>query len=273
MRLESERSRPTGEESATLLGGDRGGPGWVDSHCHLQLIDEEPETVLERAPQVSWLVVPGVDGASSRAAVALAERSTGRVFAAVGLHPDHADRWSDELDRILELVPQAIAVGETGLDFYRSLSARHNQLVAFRALLGAAVDHDKPVIVHCRDAFREVHEAIEQTETGDRVIMHCWSGGPHWTRRFLELGVTFSFADRIITGTDDMVRRGAALVTPDRAMVETDAPHHCLPDGLRNTNEPADIGLVGASLSLVWKMTCDEVAEATTSTARRVFRC
>ena len=261
-----------GDESATLLGSDRGGLDWVDSHCHLQLIDEEPETVLQRAPQVSWLVVPGVDGASSRAAVALAERFPGRVFAAVGLHPNHADRWSDELDRIVELVPQAIAVGETGLDFYRNLSARRNQLVAFRALLGAAVDYDKPVIVHCRDAFSEAHDVIEQTETGDRVIMHCWSGGPHWTRRFLELGVTFSFTDRVITGTDDMIRRGAALITPDRAMVETDAPHLCPSDDRENASEPADIGLVGASLSLIWKMTCDEVAEATTSTARRVFR-
>ena len=68
-----------------------------------------------------------------------------------------------------------------------------------------------------------------------------------------------------------MIRRGAALVTPDRAMVETDAPHLCPSDDRENASEPADIGLVGASLSLIWKMTCDEVAEATTSTARRVF--
>jgi TatD DNase family protein len=236
------------------------------------LVDEAPEMLLRKAPGVSWWVVPGVDAASSQASLALAERFVGRVFAAVGLHPDFADQWPEQQSRIAGLVPRAIAVGETGLDFFRNRAPRHQQLIAFRGLLDLAVEFDKPVIVHCRDAFSEVHQAIEQTGTGERAIMHCWSGGPRWARRFLDLGVTFSFAGPVMIGTDDMIRRGAAFVDPDRAMVETDAPHLC-PSGDRNrANDPADLGLVGAALALVWQTTCDEVSEATSATAWRVFR-
>ncbi len=259
------------EQNAGEPAGNRFARVWVDSHCHLQLVDEAPDTMLERAPQVSWLVVPGVDATSSQAALALARRFAGRVFAAAGLHPDQAERWPEERNRIAELVPQAIAVGETGLDFYRNLAPRHVQLTAFRDLLDLAIEFDKPVIVHCRDAFREVHEIIQHTGTGERVIMHCWSGGPHWARRFLDLGVTFSFAGPVLFGTDDMIRRGAALVPPDRAMVETDAPHLCPSHHREKPNDPANIGLVGAALALVWQMTCDEVAAATTDTAVRLF--
>ena len=273
MRNPPEWPIPKSERVATPVAPvarDLGDPTWVDSHCHLQLINEA-DAVLKRAPLISWMVVPGIDAASSQAALDLAERLAGRVFAAVGLHPDHADRWAEERERIAQIAPRAVAVGETGLDYYRNLAPRDMQLAAFRGLLEVATVLDKPVIVHCRDAFREVYEEIEKTGTGDRMIMHCWSGGPNWTRRFLDLGVTFSFAGPVLIGTDDMIKRGAALITPDRTMVETDAPHHCPSHDRKRANEPAGIGLVGAALALVWGMTCDQVAAATTATARRVF--
>jgi TatD DNase family protein len=251
----------------------RGGvTSWVDCHCHLQLVPEPAEAVLARAPHVSWLVVPGLDLATSQAALDLAAAHPGRVLAAVGLHPQNAERWPEERDRIAELVPGAIAVGETGLDFFRSLSPRDTQLEAFRGLLGIAVELDKPISVHCRDAFEQVYEELDRTGTGERAFMHCWSGGPRWTRRFLDLGVTFSFTCSVINGIDDMIRRGAALIPPGRAMVETDTPHLCSVDDSRKACEPSEIGSVGATLAFVWNMTCDEVAEATTATAHRIFR-
>lgn len=254
------------------MSSDRAETRWVDSHCHLQLMDEAPETIVERAPDVSWWVVPGVDAASSRESLSLANRLAGRVFGAVGLHPDFADRWQTEQSQIADLIPRAIAVGETGLDFYRNRSPRHQQLEAFRGLLELAVEFDKPVIVHCRDAFSEVYREIEQTGTGEQAIMHCWSGGPHWARSYLGLGVTFSFAGPVFSGIDDMIRRGAAFVSPDRAMVETDAPHLCPARDCGTANEPADLGLVGAALAQVWGTTCGHVSEVTSATAWRVFR-
>lgn len=245
---------------------------WVDSHCHLQLLDEAPEAVLGRSPQVDWLVAPGSDLASSKAGLELADRLESRVFAAVGMHPDHANKWSAEGDRIIELIPRAIAVGEAGLDFYRNLAARDVQITAFRALLEAAVEYRKPAIIHCRDAFQEVYDTIAATGCADLAIMHCWSGGPHWARRFLDLGVMFSFAGPVLIGSDDMIRRGAAIVGPERSLVETDAPHLCAPRRSDQQNELATIGLVGAALAIEWHMTCADVAAITSRNAYQCFR-
>jgi TatD DNase family protein len=237
----------------------------------LQIVDESPDSVLDRAYQVAWLVVPGIDARTSWEALELAEVRPDRVRAAVGLHPDCAHRWDAERPSIVQLIPRAVAIGETGLDFYRSLASRETQLTAFRELLNLAVEYDKPLIVHCRDAFREVHEIIEKAAVGQRAVMHCWSGGPQWTRRFLDLGVMFSFAGPVLVGSDDMIRRGAAQVPPERAMVETDAPHLCPRNGRAKPNDPSRIGLVGAALALLWGLTCNDVARITSANAGALF--
>lgn len=245
---------------------------WVDSHCHLQLTDEEPAVLLERAPDVDWLVVPGIDAASSAAAVDLAVRYPDRIVAAVGLHPHEADRWAVERSPIIELAHRAAAIGEIGLDFYRDLSPRAQQVRAFTEQLEIAVDLDKPAVVHCRDAFREIHDLIESTGTGGRVVMHCWTGGPRWSRRFLDLGVMISFAGPVAFETGDTVRRASAVVPPGRTMIETDTPYLSPPPYRGEPNEPARVALVGAALASVWGMAVEEVALVTADNARRVFR-
>lgn len=245
---------------------------WVDSHCHLQLAREAPERLLERAPHVEWIVVPGTDARTSAAALDLADRFAGRVVATVGVHPDAAGRWETDRSAITEMAPRAAAIGETGLDFFRDRTSREVQIAAFRDQLELAVTLDKPVVVHCRDAFRELFRIIRDTNTGDRVILHCWTGGPQWTYRFLGLGVAFSFSNPVVFGSDDMLRRGAALVPPELAMVETDTPHFCPIPGGTDQNEPARVGLVGAALAAVWHTTCEEVARKTSETARVRFR-
>lgn len=245
---------------------------WVDSHCHLQLDGREPAVLLERAACVDWVVVPGVDAVSSAAGLDLADRFADRVFATVGLHPHQADGWDGEREVIAELAARAAAVGETGLDFYRNLSPRQEQIEAFTDQLALAVELDKPVVVHCRDAFQEVHELVESTGTGERVIMHCWTGGPRWTRRFLDLGVMFSFAGPVAFDTGDTVRRGAAVVPPARAMVETDTPYLSPPPYRGEVNEPARVELVGRALAKVWGLDPEEVARITADNATRVYR-
>ncbi len=245
---------------------------WVDSHCHLQLAGEEGSLLLDRAPGVDWLVVPGIDAESSAAAIELAERYPDRIVAAAGLHPHEADRWARERTQIFAQAERAAAIGEIGLDFYRDLSPRDQQVEAFVEQLRLAADLDKPAIVHCRDAFREIHDIIETTGVGDRVVMHCWTGGSRWTRRFLDLGVMISFAGPIAFETGDTIRRAAAVVPPDRAMVETDTPYLSPPPYRGEPNEPARVALVGAALGRVWGTTDEEVARVTGENARRVFR-
>lgn len=245
---------------------------WVDSHCHLQLDGREPSELLDRAADVEWVVVPGIDAASSGEAVALAERFPGRVLATAGLHPHDASRWGEEAAAIANLAGSATAIGETGLDFYRDLSPRHQQEHSFREQLALALGLGKPVVIHCRDAFADVYRIVEETGVGPQAVLHCWTGGTRWTRRFLDLGVTFSFAGPIAFPTGDTIRLGAELVPPSRALVETDTPYLTPPPHQGERNEPAWVSLVGEALARVWGMPADEVAEVTTANAQRLFR-
>ena len=245
---------------------------WVDTHCHLQLDGRDPGELLDRAPEVTWVVAPGVDLASSLASIELASHHPDKVLATAGLHPHEAERWGREGSQLGDLAAQVSAVGETGLDFYRDLADRSAQVEAFRAQIDLAVATDKPLIVHCRDAFKDVFEILGETGVGDRAILHCWTGGPKWTRRYLELGVVFSFAGPVAFETGETVRFGAALVPPERALVETDTPYLAPPPHRREPNEPAWVAYNGAALAAVWGMAVDDVGRITSENAARVFR-
>ncbi len=245
--------------------------GWVDTHCHLQLDGRDPTELLSRATEVDWLVIPGVDAKSSAAARDLADDIGERALSSAGLHPHDAELWPEQGDTIAGMVGDVAAVGETGLDFYRNLAPREAQIRAFSEQIDMALALAKPIIVHCRDAFAEVHELIEESGVGEQAVLHCWTGGPRWTRRFLDLGVTFSFAGPVAFETGDTVRLGAAEVPPDRAMVETDTPYLAPPPHRGEANEPAYVALVGTALARVWGIAPEEVASVTSANAARVF--
>jgi TatD DNase family protein len=126
--------------------------------------------------------------------------------------------------------------------------------------------------VHCRDAFADVHTTLEEESAGPRAILHCWTAGPRWTRRFADLGVTFSFAGPITFAGGDTVRLAAAAAPRHRTMVETDSPYLTPPPHRSAPNEPANVVRVGEALAAVWAMEPDEVARTTTATALAVFR-
>jgi TatD DNase family protein len=246
--------------------------GWVDTHCHLQLDARPPAELLSRADNVDWLVVPGVDVPSSLAAIELSAAHPGRVIPTAGLHPHEAHLWADQSDALGDMVSAVAAVGETGLDFYRNLAAPERQEESFVGQIRLALQYQKPVIVHCRDAFARVHELISEYQVGPSTVLHCWTGGPRWTKRFLDLGCWFSFAGPVAFDTGETVRLGAELVPPSRALVETDTPYLAPPPHRQEPNEPAWVELVGAALARVWSISADTVAEQTSSNARRVFR-
>ena len=166
---------------------------WVDTHCHLHMSSEQPAALLARARDagVDWVVCPGTDVAGTEAAMRIAADHPGEVLATAGVHPHDAARWPEQRERIESLAAEAAAVGECGLDYYRNLSPPEAQRLAFGEQLEMAIRLDKPVIVHCRDAFADIHDMLEQSGAGPRTVLHCWTGGPRWTKRMRELDVTF----------------------------------------------------------------------------------
>lgn len=245
---------------------------WVDTHCHLQLDDRPADELLERAVSVDWLLVPGVDAPSSRAAAAIASAYPGRVEWSAGLHPNTAGKWRDQAEEIIDLAASAAAVGETGLDYYRQMADHDDQRTAFRAHVELALELRRPLIVHCRDAFADTYDILEETTAGSVTVMHCWTGGRRWTRRFMDLGVMFSFAGPITYETGETIRLAAELVPPERGLVETDTPYLAPSGHQSRRNEPEWVSVTGAVLADVWGIDRAEAARVTSANAARVFR-
>jgi TatD DNase family protein len=246
---------------------------WVDTHCHLYMSADEPALLLDRAALagVDWVMCPGIDLESSLKAAAIAAHHPSRVLWSVGLHPHHADRWSEEAARIESLATEADALGECGLDFYRNLAPRDAQLAAFREQLALAKSLRKPAIIHTRDAFADVYEILGEAGLGSQAVLHCWTAGPKWTRRFRELGPTFSYAGPLTYDKGETVRFGAAEAPPESTMVETDTPYLTPPPHRNAANEPANVVRVGEALASVWGMAVESVGALTSATAERVF--
>jgi TatD DNase family protein len=227
--------------------------------------------LLDRATEVSWVVAPGVDAASSKASLALAERFEGRVLATAGLHPHEASSWPEQRAEIEAMAPRVAAIGETGLDFYRDLSPRDVQEASLRDHIDMAKDLAKPLIVHCRDAFADVHRILSDTGVGKQTVLHCWTGGRRWARRFLDLGVMFSFAGPVAFETGETIRSSAEVIPPERAIVETDTPYLAPPPHRGEANEPAWVSIIGEALARVWALEVNEVARVTSENAASVF--
>jgi TatD DNase family protein len=244
---------------------------WVDSHCHLQLDNRDPSQLLARATEVDWVVVPGVDAKSSLAALEMAARYPDRVIATAGLHPHEASAWAEQEEEISQLALRAAAVGETGLDFYRNLAPPEDQLRSFEGQLRLAKSINKPIVIHCRDAFAEVYEILEREAVGSQALLHCWTGGRRWTKRFLGLGCWFSFAGPIAFESGETVRLAAELIPPERALLETDTPYLAPPPHRHELNEPAYVSIVGEALARVWSWPVGQVASQTSRNAAAVF--
>lgn len=248
---------------------------WVDSHSHLYMAEEPAELLLQRAAAagVAWVMCPGTGLDESLAAHRTATAHPDRVLWSAGVHPHDAVTWPEVEGRVAALAADADAVGECGLDYYRDLSPRSVQRDAFAAQLELAVDLGKPAIIHCRDAFADVYDEVERFELGASAVLHCWTGGRKWTRRFAELGVTFSFAGPLTFPTGETIRKAASVVPPDRTMIETDTPYLTPPPHRDEgkDNEPAFVPLVGRALAEVWGVDPAEVALSTTATAESVF--
>jgi TatD DNase family protein len=153
---------------------------WFDSHCHLHLCESaRPDQIVEAASAagVDAMLTVGIDVSSSREAVALA--SDQRVFAAVGLHPNAAEEWNDEVELTLrELLARdrVVAVGESGLDFYRDSASADAQQRAFTRHIVLAKEMAKALVIHTRDSLDAALDVLEKEGPPERFVFHCWSG-------------------------------------------------------------------------------------------------
>jgi TatD DNase family protein len=231
-------------------------PELFDTHAHLHFPefagDLDAVLARARAAGVRRMVTIGTDVATSRAAAALAAREPD-VWAAVGIHPHEAADADEaaltEIERLAS-TPRVVAIGETGLDFFRDRSPREAQTRAFTAQVAMARRLGKPVLVHCRDAHAETLALLAADGPLERGgIMHCFSGDVALARRCIELGLLVSLAGPVTYPKPGALTDVARAIPADRLVVETDCPFLPPQPHRGKRNEPAYLAITAARVA------------------------
>jgi TatD DNase family protein len=222
----------------------------IDTHAHLDGCEEPPEALLARAREagVERVITVGSGIDSCRAALAIAEGERG-VFAALGIHPHQAGGPEAERLAVLAVLlghERAVAVGETGLDFYRDWAPPDSQRSLFAAQLELAGQLGKPVVIHNRDADSETAAALAAFE--GTVILHCFSS-PALLDAALERGYYLSFAGNVTYPNAEELREAARRVPAERILAETDSPYLAPVPRRGRPNEPANVVHTVAALA------------------------
>jgi len=222
----------------------------IDTHAHLDALDDDPAAVVARARDagVTRILTVGTDVAGSRRALELAEQHD-EVYAILGIHPhDAGNATAADVAEIRTLLahPKAVAAGEMGLDWFRDYAPRDRQLGLFASMLEVAADTGKPAVIHTRAADSDTLAALADFD--GRVVLHCFSS-PHLLEPALERGWYVSFAGNASFPKAVDLRLAAREVPADRILAETDAPY-LAPQAVRGKrNEPAYVMYTLAALA------------------------
>jgi len=257
----------------------------VDIGCNLthDSFDADREQVLASAQQagVSQMIVTGASEDGSPVALELARRHPGVLFATAGVHPHHAADYTvdtDALLRDLAAQEQVVAVGETGLDYFRDFSPRDRQRDAFARQLRIGADTGLPMFLHLRDAHADFYAMLSEHRAAlSEIVVHCFTGSREEMLQYLELGCHIG-----ITGWICDERRGTHMkdylgeIPAERLLIETDAPY-LKPRNLRpkvksHRNEPRFLPWIAGTLAAVRGEHPERLAAQTTANARRFFR-
>jgi len=246
----------------------------IDSHTHLELC-EPPDTELvatATAAGVTRILTVGIDGASCRAALGAAEAFP-QVYAAIGRHPNAAKGF-DGADlaelRALAAHERCLAIGETGLDFYREGAPREDQGRAFAAQIALARETGKPLVIHTRAAEQPTLDQLAAEADGVSVLMHCFSM-PERLQECLARGYAISFAGNVTYKSAAELAEAAALVPEDRLLVETDAPYLSPQVVRKERNQPAFVAHTLAFLAERRGVGVAELDAAVERNAARLF--
>lgn len=257
----------------------------VDAHAHLELIHNSEadspliKQVLDEAASVGIdrIVQVGYSAEQSIWSVKCAESFPGRVLAAVALHPNEAPVVSD-LEKDLAIIedlakhPRVRAIGETGLDFFRTEPAlQDKQKYSFRRHIKIAKDHNKALVIHDRDAHRAVLDTLIEEGAPENTVFHCYSGDAEMARECINNGYILSFAGTMTFKNAPQLREAVKLVPIELLLVETDSPFLAPMPNRGALNTPAQIPNTLRAMAQERGESEDYLAAAIAENAERIF--
>lgn len=249
---------------------------FIDTHCHLDF----PEFQLDRNEVIQRAKAEGIDyiiniGSSlegSRSSLELSSKYD-YIYTTVGIHPHEADGYNKNEEiaiRELAAKEKVVAIGETGLDYYKNYSKAENQRLLFVSLLKLAKDFGLPLVIHTRKAENDTLKILKEAMPL-RGVVHCFSGEENFLQECLCLGFFISFTCNITYKKAGNLRNLVKIVPLDRLLLETDAPY-LPPEGLRGRrNEPAYVKYLAQEVAGIKELSLDEVAAVTTDNAKQFF--
>ncbi len=252
----------------------------IDTHAHINfdVFQSDLEAVRDRWREagVVKLVHSCVEPQEFTSIQALANKFPELSFA-VGLHPLDADKWTPETAKeILSLAradERVVAIGETGLDFFKAEN-QQQQAEVFTAQLEIAHQLDLPVIIHCRDAAASMRELLQdfwQRHAPVKGVMHCWGGTPEETKWFLDLGFYISFSGIVTFKNATQIQESARICPSDRILIETDCPFLAPVPQRGKRNEPAYVRYIAEFVANLRDVPAQTLATQTTENACKLF--
>jgi TatD DNase family protein len=250
----------------------------ADAHAHLDMPEyaSDQSEIIEQANEagVSLIINVGISLKNSHQVIVTA-RKYPWIFATVGVHPHGAAGVSEEvLAAIADLLPdpRVVAVGEIGLDFYRHRSPAEVQETVFRRFLDLAVSHQKPVIIHTRDATANTLTILrEYRQKLSGGVMHCFSGSYEEAKSFLELGLEISFSGVLTYPNAKPLQDAARRLPLERLLIETDAPYLSPQPRRGKRNEPGFVRFTAQTLAELQNLPLETVAAQTWTNTCRLF--
>ena len=250
---------------------------FIDSHCHINfpdLADKLPEVFdLMAHNQVSHALCISVELEKFPEVLALAEAHP-NIYASVGVHPDHEDCTEPSVDELVALAnhPKVVAIGETGLDYFRLTGDLEWQRERFRTHIRAARATRKPLVIHTRSAADDTLRIMREEYAGEAGgVMHCFTESLAVAEAAIEQGFYISFSGIVTFKNAISLREVAAAIPLERMLIETDSPYLAPVPHRGKTNQPGFVKHVAEEIARVRGITVDAVGEATTQNFFRLF--
>lgn len=255
----------------------------IDTHCHLNFKDfaEDYQRVVKRCQEKGMKVINvGSQVDTSARAVELAKEFPGTLYASVGFHPIHVADEELNMEKLAQLADEqlTVAIGETGLDYYRlyvdskaeEKKMKDNQKEIFRLQINLAKEKKLPLIIHCRDAYDELLDILKE-EKVEKGVVHCFLGNKEIGNRILDLGLLVGFTGIITFSDDEKLLEFVKKVPLDKTLIETDAPYLAPAHYRGKKNMPYYVEHVAEKIAVLKSLSKEEVIDKTGANAIELF--
>lgn len=251
---------------------------FIDSHCHLNFpsLNEQLDQLLANMQdnQVSHALCVSVELASFPAVLALAEGHD-NLYASVGVHPDYELDEEPSQSELVKLSqhPKVIAIGETGLDYYRLTGDLEWQRERFRTHIRASLESGKPLIIHTRSAAADTLRIMAEENAGEiGGVMHCFTESLEVAKAAIDLGFHISFSGILTFKNATSIKQVAQNIPLDKMLIETDSPYLAPTPHRGKTNQPAFVKHVAEEIARLRGISVEEVGVATSRNFNRLFK-